>query len=87
MMSSKGWAPLPRRYPVFPWILQDYQSASIDLRNPAHYRDLSKPIGAIDEARLQLFQERFDSMDGDDVSLPPSLPLSPNGVNGCTAMT
>ena len=30
------------QYPVFPWILSDYSSDSIDLKNPAVYRDLSK---------------------------------------------
>ena len=30
------------QYPVFPWILADYTSDSIDLKNPSVYRDLSK---------------------------------------------
>ena len=33
------------QYPVFPWVLQDYTSESIDLKDPKVYRDLSKPIG------------------------------------------
>ena len=31
------------QYPVFPWILSDYESDTIDLTNPDFYRDLSKP--------------------------------------------
>lgn len=30
------------QYPVFPWILKDYTSDEIDLKDPAIYRDLSK---------------------------------------------
>jgi len=32
------------QYPVFPWILSDYSSKSLDLSNPSSYRDLSKVI-------------------------------------------
>lgn len=31
------------QYPVFPWILSDYESDTIDLTNADVYRDLSKP--------------------------------------------
>ena len=30
------------QYPVFPWVLTDYESETIDLRNESIYRDLSK---------------------------------------------
>jgi hypothetical protein len=33
------------QYPVFPWILADYESEELDLNNPATFRDLSKPMG------------------------------------------
>jgi len=35
------------QYPVFPWILQNYDSNTIDLDDESEYRDLSKPIGAL----------------------------------------
>ncbi len=35
------------QYYVFPWIIQDYTSNKIDLTDPNIYRDLSKPIGAL----------------------------------------
>lgn len=50
------------QYPVFPWILADYTSDSLDLNNPATFRDLSKPVGALNEKRLQFFRERYDSL-------------------------
>lgn len=40
------------QYPVFPWIIADYSSATLDLTNPKTFRDLSKPIGALNPERL-----------------------------------
>ncbi|KAK7294960.1 hypothetical protein RJT34_17860 [Clitoria ternatea] len=51
------------QYPVFPWILSDYCSESLDLFNPSSYRDLSKPVGALNPDRLKRFQERYASFD------------------------
>jgi factor associated with neutral sphingomyelinase activation len=50
------------QYPVFPHIIADYSSLSLDLDNPATFRDLSKPLGALNPIRLQFFRERFLSM-------------------------
>lgn len=50
------------QYPVFPWVLADYDSDEIDLSNPNVYRDLSKPMGAIGRERAKQFQERYDSL-------------------------
>lgn len=47
---------------MFPWVLADYTSSTIDLNDPAVYRDLSKPVGALNEERLQSFLERYESM-------------------------
>ncbi|XP_021904492.1 BEACH domain-containing protein C2 [Carica papaya] len=51
------------QYPVFPWILSDYTSENLDLANPSSFRDLSKPIGALNPDRLKKFQERYSSFD------------------------
>ena len=48
------------QYPVFPWILTDYTSAELDLNNPDVYRDLTKPIGALNEKRAKEIKERYD---------------------------
>ncbi|XP_078129346.1 WD repeat- and FYVE domain-containing protein 4 isoform X3 [Sander vitreus] len=50
------------QYPVFPWILADYQSETLDLSNPATFRDLSKPMGAQTEKRRQLFIQRYEEV-------------------------
>ena len=39
------------QYPVFPWVLADYTSASLNLADPASFRDLSRPMGAQNEVR------------------------------------
>lgn len=57
-------------YPVMPWVLQDYASATLDLSDPASYRDLATPIGALNEKRLEFFVERYHGMQGDP-HMPP----------------
>ncbi|KAJ8904360.1 hypothetical protein NDN08_000881 [Rhodosorus marinus] len=50
------------QYPVFPWVLSDYSSDSLDLSNPGSYRELSKSVGALSERRLELVHERYNEM-------------------------
>jgi hypothetical protein len=57
------------QYPVFPWVIADYTSPHLDLGAPATFRDLSKPMGALSEARAQLVKDRFDSFH--DPTTPP----------------
>lgn len=51
------------QYPVFPWIISDYHSTGIDLNDPKYFRDLTKPIGALNDERLIRLKERFEEMD------------------------
>lgn len=51
------------QYPVFPWILSDYTSDELDLNDPASYRDLSKPMGALLPERLEQYVERYETFD------------------------
>eukprot|EP00965_Chrysotila_dentata_P057901 1919368-Pleurochrysis_carterae.AAC.1 len=48
------------QYPVFPWVLADYTSERLDLCDGASYRDLSKPVGALNEERLAQILERYE---------------------------
>jgi hypothetical protein len=51
-------------YPVLPWVLSNYTSETIDLHDNTNYRDLSKPMGALDEERLQnVFMEKFRALE------------------------
>jgi len=62
------------QWPVFPWILADYSSAALDLNNPASFRDLSKPIGALNPQRLESYRFRFREMLRDEVlPVPPTI--------------
>eukprot|EP01133_Synstelium_polycarpum_P015508 gene15508-18419_t len=54
------------QYPVFPWVLTDYESEELDIDDPRIYRDLSKPMGALNETRAAKFRERFESWDPDE---------------------
>nr|XP_013812182.1 PREDICTED: neurobeachin-like protein 2 [Apteryx mantelli mantelli] len=51
------------QYPVFPWILRDYVSETLDLSNPAVFRDLSKPIGVANERHAKDVKEKYESFE------------------------
>jgi WD40 repeat protein len=50
------------QYPVFPWVIADYESEELDLSDPNTFRDLSKPMGALGENRAAQFRERYESL-------------------------
>jgi hypothetical protein len=47
------------QYPVFPWVLKNFTSATLDLSNPMNFRDLSKPIGALTPERLHILRQKL----------------------------
>jgi len=51
------------QYPVFPWVLSNYTSDVLDLKDPSNYRDLSCPIGALSKKRFKVLEERFHLSD------------------------
>ena len=61
------------QYPVFPWVIADYTSKKLKLDDPATFRDLSKPIGALNEERLTYLRERYLGMPPEDkeMGIPP----------------
>ncbi|CAH1794598.1 unnamed protein product [Owenia fusiformis] len=59
------------QYPVFPWIVADYDSQDLDLSDPATFRDLSKPMGVQTEKRLGQFQKRYRDWDDPAGETPP----------------
>lgn len=50
------------QYPIFPWIISDYKSKELDLDDEKYYRDLTKPMGALNPERLSRLKERYDEM-------------------------
>ncbi|XP_039429666.1 neurobeachin isoform X12 [Culex pipiens pallens] len=67
------------QYPVFPWVLTNYESRELDLSQPSNYRDLSKPIGALNPSRREYFEERYESWD------TPGIPPFHYGTHYSTA--
>ena len=58
------------QYPVMPWVLSNYHSEEIpDLCDRNNFRDLTKPMGALNPNRLEDFIERFSTFA--DPSIPP----------------
>lgn len=43
-LAGRGYSDLTQ-YPVFPWVLADYESEILDLSNPKTFRKLDKPMG------------------------------------------
>jgi hypothetical protein len=62
-IASRSYHDLTQ-YPVFPWIFNKYSYESIDLNNPAIYRDFTKSMGAMGSyERTEFFRERFYNLD------------------------
>ncbi|KAJ7151346.1 beach-domain-containing protein [Mycena crocata] len=51
------------QYPIFPWVLKDYTSTTLDLNNPDTYRDLTKPMGALTDARREAADMRYTNLE------------------------
>ncbi|RKP28829.1 beach-domain-containing protein, partial [Metschnikowia bicuspidata] len=60
------------QYPVFPWVLADYDSEALDLDASASFRDLARPMGAQSDARAAQFCERYHALKSfGDAHAPP----------------
>mmetsp|Transcript_555 Transcript_555/g.795 ORF Transcript_555/g.795 Transcript_555/m.795 type:complete len:356 (+) Transcript_555:410-1477(+) len=59
LLAGRSFSDLTQ-YPVMPWVLADWTSDDLDLHNSQIYRDLSKPVGALNPDRLAALLERYD---------------------------
>ena len=50
------------QYPVFPWVLAQYSKQTLDLNDDNSFRDLSKPVGALNAERLENLKLRREEM-------------------------
>nr|CAD7405985.1 unnamed protein product [Timema cristinae] len=50
------------QYPVFPWVISDMSSSTLDLSDSSCFRDLRKPVGALNPIRLKRLKERCEEM-------------------------
>ncbi|GAB4839467.1 hypothetical protein Ancab_028990 [Ancistrocladus abbreviatus] len=55
------------QYPVFPWVLADYSSDTLDFNKSSTFRDLSKPVGALDSKRFEVFVDRYQNFSDPDI--------------------
>uniref|UniRef100_A0A1D1ZH49 WD repeat and FYVE domain-containing protein 3 n=3 Tax=Anthurium amnicola TaxID=1678845 RepID=A0A1D1ZH49_9ARAE len=65
-LAGRGYSDLTQ-YPVFPWVLADYESETLDLTNPQSFRKLDKPMGCQTADGEEEFRKRYESWDDPDV--------------------
>ncbi|CAL1383070.1 unnamed protein product [Linum trigynum] len=65
-LAGRGYSDLTQ-YPVFPWVLADYESETLDLSNPKTFRQLDKPMGCQTAEGEEEFKKRYDSWDDPEV--------------------
>ena len=51
------------QYPIFPWILSDYTSDTLDLNSSETFRDLSKPMGIQNEKHVEEIKQKFENFE------------------------
>ena len=59
------------QYHVFPWILRDYTSDTLDLANPAVYRDLSKPVGVMNPKFEDYVRQKYELFEDPTGAMKP----------------
>ena len=47
------------QYPIFPWVIADYTSSSLDLRKKKSFRDFRWPMGAQKKAQRVRFEKKY----------------------------
>ncbi|KAG8389297.1 hypothetical protein BUALT_Bualt02G0214700 [Buddleja alternifolia] len=65
-LAGRGYSDLTQ-YPVFPWVLADYESETLDLSDPKTFRKLEKPMGCQTSEGEEEFMKRYDSWDDPEV--------------------
>eukprot|EP00271_Cylindrocystis_brebissonii_P020385 TRINITY_DN6725_c0_g2_i1.p1 TRINITY_DN6725_c0_g2~~TRINITY_DN6725_c0_g2_i1.p1 ORF type:complete len:926 (+),score=154.21 TRINITY_DN6725_c0_g2_i1:58-2835(+) len=50
------------QYPIFPWVIADFESSTLDLTKSETFRDLTRPIGALNAERLEGLRLRYGEM-------------------------
>ena len=57
-LAGRGYSDLTQ-YPVFPWVLADYESEILDLADPKTFRKLEKPMGCQTAEGEEEFKKRL----------------------------
>ena len=61
LVAGRGWNDLSQ-WCVMPWVLRDYGSNDLDVTDWNSFRDLERPVGALNTERLEMFKKRRDEM-------------------------
>nr|XP_043610012.1 protein SPIRRIG-like [Erigeron canadensis] len=65
-LAGRGYSDLTQ-YPVFPWVLADYESENLDLTDVKSFRKLDKPMGCQTEEGEDEFKKRYESWDDPEI--------------------
>ncbi|EPS69873.1 hypothetical protein M569_04889, partial [Genlisea aurea] len=65
-LAGRGYSDLTQ-YPVYPWVLADYDSENLDFSDPKTFRNLQKPMGCQTMEGEDEFRKRYDSWDDPEV--------------------
>ncbi|CAN6439603.1 unnamed protein product [Victoria cruziana] len=65
-LAGRGYNDLTQ-YPVFPWVVADYESDILDLSDAKIYRKLNKPMGCQTAEGEEEFRKRYENWDDPDV--------------------
>ncbi|KAJ8494123.1 hypothetical protein OPV22_015844 [Ensete ventricosum] len=65
-LAGRGYSDLTQ-YPVFPWVLADYESETLDLKSPQSFRQFDKPMGSQTAEREDEFRKRYETWDDPNV--------------------
>lgn len=65
-LAGRGYSDLTQ-YPVFPWVLSDYESEDLDLSDSSAFRQLDKPMGCQTLEGAEEFKKRFESWDDPEI--------------------
>ncbi|KAL0419844.1 UNVERIFIED_CONTAM: protein SPIRRIG [Sesamum radiatum] len=65
-LAGRGYSDLTQ-YPVFPWVLADYESEKLDFSDPKTFRNLEKPMGCQTLEGEEEFKKRYESWDDPEV--------------------
>jgi hypothetical protein len=68
------------QYPVFPWVLANYEAEELDLSDPNSFRNFSLPMGGQGGSRAEQFRERYDTWDD------PTIPACHYGTHYSSSM-
>ncbi|KAA8550817.1 hypothetical protein F0562_002501 [Nyssa sinensis] len=65
-LAGRGYSDLTQ-YPVFPWVLADYESENLNFSDPKIFRRLDKPMGCQTLGGEEEFRKRYESWDDPEV--------------------